>query len=158
MATKAKRKKMKMVHQVRLFNASLAESAVNTYTNTIKEITGTSSAKAVFIRSSQIDVVKPDLEDAINWTYGRVLAGNHENRTSRASLGTAGVFGLVDEMLNSDATDVIAESNKSPTDCVAYVPVPRDADGKFYITLEVEGSGNAAAKGIYLSGTIDIIS
>jgi hypothetical protein len=137
-------------------NANVTESGANTYTNTKKEIPGSEGAKRVTLLKGKLDVDTPDLEDAINEMRGAVLVGDRTDRTSLAALSTAGSICRYDEVLNSDGTDVLFHVNKGTTDCVAPWDIPKGPDGRFYITLEAQGVGNASAKYAHFAGSFRI--
>lgn len=142
-----------MAQKLVTLNATKVESAVNTYTNAKFAVPGGSAAQRCMFMKGMLDVTTPDIEDAINYATGVVLVGDRTAKTSDSGLGNNGVFGYVQEILNSDASDILFHSNKAPVKLDVPTPIPKDSDGNFYITLEVVGIGNANPKSVNFYGS-----
>jgi hypothetical protein len=145
-----------MASKLANINAATTEGGANTYANGKHEIPGSSGAKAVFLMNGTLDVQEPDLEDAVNRCYGTVWAGDFTARTSVGVLSDNGCMMRVMEILNSDATDILFAVSNSPAKVTSPWEIPKAADGKYYITLEILGQGNANAKSVRFAGSFRI--
>jgi hypothetical protein len=142
--------------ELAVLNATTTEAGANTYKNEKHEIPGTEGAKKVIMVSGSIDCENPDIEDAINQTRGSAHVGDQTARTSIGGIGTVGCVGRVDEVINSDGTDILFAHQRGYRHLLAPYPVPADGNGKYYITLEVHGIGNANAKYVMFAGSFKV--
>lgn len=145
-----------MTVSIETLNAELVESAANTFTDVKKEIPGTSGAKSVVFKTGLLQATMPDIEDAINRVDVCVIAGDKTDRAALSNLGDGGCFGFRQESMNSDGTDILFATEVSPLRCEGPIVIPKSEDGKYYVTLGVEGTGNAAAKYVRFQGTFII--
>jgi hypothetical protein len=133
-----------------LVNSSKAESGANTLTLRNVEIPGSAGARGVFVKNGRFNVSEPDIEDAINYVEGAIYVGKLEP-SAIGNLGTEGCIGYLKEMINSDGTDILDKAQHGSEEVVRDVPVPPTADGKYYITMVVEGEGNANTKSVTMA-------
>lgn len=132
-------------------NTSKAESAANTYTGLNVELPSTAGAKRVYITNIVLDISPPSVEASQdNSVVGALMVG-YQERTASAHVGVSGVIGLIRERIRADATpDPTLHTGNAPFQREGVrIRVPKTGDGKYFIYLEVCGTGNAAASTIY---------
>jgi hypothetical protein len=136
---------------------SVTETGANTYTNGKAEIPGTIGAQKVIIVDGNLNVGPPSLIDGIATGSATAYVGDKTDRSGMASEEGNGSVGSVFEEKNGDGTDIISHIGEGPIKLVKGREVPKDADGKFYMTIEVLGANNTAALKARLSAAFKVV-
>lgn len=132
----------------RSYNYYISESAENTFTGSSFELPLSSGAKSVIITSVILEVDKPSKVASTNCVTEAALRLGKATETAVPEWNTTGVIARCDEQLECDATPLpVWWSENAPfvRDNIFEV-VPRDTDGKFYITASVKGTSNSGAR------------
>ena len=136
-----------MPKQLDSVNTSATESGANTLKYENIEV-GASHLKGVLIRGLALNVQAPDsVASTTTEAIACLRLGKHAP-TTIANLSHDGVIAIVNEVMTSDATpQPVNTREEGPfTRDGLMISVPRDVDGKFYVTLMVKGVSNTAAK------------
>lgn len=136
---------------------SQTESAAVTYTNGKKTVPNTANAVKVILQRVKVHFSEPEKIDGLTAVKGTIMLGDKTSRTSISTGGTNGNVLYFHEFRNSDGADEIFRGSRGYDVNIAPEEIPKDDDGNYYLTAEVEGVGNAAAKGIYGHAVILII-
>ncbi len=133
-----------MVQRLQEVRGSITEDSINTYKNAKVEVPNSQGAKTVTLVQLYMDAdVAVPASGGVGYNRYAVAVGDQTSQTSMRSLQHSGVVGFVEEIGQLDASgDYLYMSNSSPTLFRTAKPIPRDPDGKFYLTQHIAGSGN----------------
>lgn len=130
-------------------NGSKTESAANTYTPDYVEVPKSTGAKAVFLTHVELDPSLPDnTAVSTGCIKSSVAVGKQTSHTScsLANAGTVTTRKAIREIINAADPDAqIAPVYDGPSEKRGMFEVPEDGDGKFYVTVGVQGAASVGA-------------
>ena len=140
---------------------SVTETTVNTYKNEKVEVPNSQNAKAAFLLGYTMDTAQVQCGTSeLGIITGSLLVGDLTARTGMALINTVGCVDKVENYMAKDASGIIvAISNRDPMTkkCPSPVPIPKTADGKFYLTAEVLATLATSARSLYCKAYVGLI-
>lgn len=126
-------------------NGIVTESAANTINYANVEVPNSAGAKKVMLRHAELDLDQPNRTTAgVASCQSTILVGKQAPTTVALS-GSGCLFTTKIWQLH-DGTNTIGLNGEGPVrQNDMMVPIGKDADGKYYVTVAVKGLSNAAA-------------
>lgn len=129
-----------------ILNGSKAEAVANTLVYESYEVPNSYGAQSVFVKRTELDPTFPTVPPGANGlaaTYALAQVGKQIPTT--ATLAMPGAFATARIQMHSAGAGVPAcIVIDGPGIYIGPLPVPRDADGKYYVTICVTSVGDVA--------------